>query len=269
MADMEVHEHIVVDGKTAKLQHPVLHHNVESLSHYIRKHDEYSNWDAKVWVEGEASSGELAPSFFGSQAQRRRWLRKNFFAIPGSPLLFFLYRYIFRLGFLDGIPGLIYCSLRAFTPSAIRKLLINALAATGLTDAAGEPAHVLPARFPQDLRDRRHHERPAAPHRPGHLRPQEHRHHDRVQGRLPGRGDRGPPGVHRPPRATRPSEEYRTPTDEEWDAFLAHFEKRKVSVGTCARAFASPCVHEHACVRCSLLRPDPAQRRKRVEVRSQ
>ena len=32
-------------------------------------------------------------------------------------------------------------------------------------------------------------------------------------------------------RATRPSEEYRTPTEEEWDAFLAHFEKRKVSVG--------------------------------------
>jgi hypothetical protein len=47
-------------------------------------------------------------------------------------------------------------------------------------------------------------------------------------------------------RATRPGEEYRTPTEEEWDAFLAHFEKRKVSVGTCARAFASPCVHEHA-----------------------
>ena len=25
-------------------------------------------------------------------------------------------------------------------------------------------------------------------------------------------------------RATRPSEEYRTPTDDEWDSFLAHFE---------------------------------------------
>ena len=68
-------------------------------------------------------------------------------------------------------------------------------------------------------------------------------------------------------RATRPSEEYRTPTEEEWDAFLAHFEKRKVSVGTCARAFASPCVHEHACVRCSLLRPDPAQRDRLEEIR--
>lgn len=68
-------------------------------------------------------------------------------------------------------------------------------------------------------------------------------------------------------RAARPSEEYRTPTEEEWDAFLAHFEKRKVSIGTCARAYSSPCVHEHACVRCSLLRPDPAQRGRLEEIR--
>jgi hypothetical protein len=68
--------------------------------------------------------------------------------------------------------------------------------------------------------------------------------------------------------AARPSEEYRTPADEEWDAFLAHFEKRKVSVGTCARAFATPCVHEHACVRCSLLRPEPAQRGRLEEIRA-
>lgn len=116
MADMEVHEHIVLDGDTngraAHLKHPLLHHNVESLSRYIRKHDEYSNWEAKVWLEGEANAKDLRPSLFGSQAQRRRWLRKKFFAIPGSPILFFLYKYIFSLGFLDGIPGLIYCGLQ-------------------------------------------------------------------------------------------------------------------------------------------------------------
>lgn len=116
MADMEVHEHVVLDrtsgGKTAKLRNPLLHHNVESLSHYIRKHDEYSNWEARVWLEGAASVQDLAPSFFGSQAQRRRWLRKKLFALPGSPMLFFLYKYILRLGFLDGIPGLIYCSMQ-------------------------------------------------------------------------------------------------------------------------------------------------------------
>lgn len=68
-------------------------------------------------------------------------------------------------------------------------------------------------------------------------------------------------------RASRPGEEYRTPTEEEWDAFLAYFEKRKVSIGTCGRAFSSPCVHEHACVRCSLLRPDPVQRGRLEEIR--
>ena len=36
-------------------------------------------------------------------------------------------------------------------------------------------------------------------------------------------------------RQARPSEEYRTPTEEEWDQFLAHFEKRKLSAGICAR----------------------------------
>lgn len=116
MADMEVHEHVVLEGeakgKTARLNHPLLHHNIESLSHYIRKHDEYSNWDARVWLAGDASRKDLAPSLFGSQAQRRRWLRNKFFAIPGSPAMFFIYKYIFCLGFLDGIPGLIYCGLQ-------------------------------------------------------------------------------------------------------------------------------------------------------------
>lgn len=68
-------------------------------------------------------------------------------------------------------------------------------------------------------------------------------------------------------RALRPSEEYRTPTDAEWQEFLGHFERRKVSLGTCGRAFAATCIHEHACIRCSLLWPDPAQRPRLVEVR--
>jgi hypothetical protein len=45
------------------------------------------------------------------------------------------------------------------------------------------------------------------------------------------------------------------------------FEKRKVSIGTCARAFGTPCTHEHACVRCSLLGPDPSQRARLEEIR--
>ena len=41
-------------------------------------------------------------------------------------------------------------------------------------------------------------------------------------------------------RALRPSEEYRTPTDDEWEEFLGHFERRKVALGDCGRAFGTP-----------------------------
>lgn len=68
-------------------------------------------------------------------------------------------------------------------------------------------------------------------------------------------------------RALRPSEEYRTPTEEEWQEFLGHFERRKVATGTCARAFSTPCLHEHACIRCPMLWPDPAQRDRLVDIR--
>jgi integrase len=156
---------------------------------------------------------------------------------------------------------------RPFTPSAIRKLLIGALAATGLTDAAGDPLMFSPHDF------RRIFVTDAIMSGlPPHIAQVicGHKTIDTTIGYkavYPAEAIEAHRAFIARRRATRPSEEYRTPTDEEWDAFLAHFEKRKVSVGTCARAFASPCVHEHACVRCSLLRPEPAQRTRLEEIR--
>ena len=113
MADMEVHEHVVVKGATRKLAHPLIHHNVESLFRYIQKHNEYSNWEARVWLDGNRNKEEeIQPSLWGTQAQRRRWLRRHFLWLPGSPLAFFLYKYVWSLGFLDGVPGLIYCAMQ-------------------------------------------------------------------------------------------------------------------------------------------------------------
>jgi integrase len=68
-------------------------------------------------------------------------------------------------------------------------------------------------------------------------------------------------------RALRPGEEYRVPTDQEWEEFLGHFELRKVATGTCGRAFGTPCVHEHSCLRCSMHWPDPAQHARIAEIR--
>ncbi|MFI0716401.1 integrase [Streptomyces inhibens] len=67
-------------------------------------------------------------------------------------------------------------------------------------------------------------------------------------------------------RTERPSEEYRELTATEWDEFLSHFELRKVALGTCGRDYATPCQHENACVRCPLLRVDPAQQPRLEEI---
>ena len=71
-------------------------------------------------------------------------------------------------------------------------------------------------------------------------------------------------------RTLRPGEEYRVPTDAEWEQFLGlpiNFELRKVATGTCGRAFGTPCAHEHSCLRCSMHWPDPAQRTRIAQIR--
>ena len=67
-------------------------------------------------------------------------------------------------------------------------------------------------------------------------------------------------------RATRPTAEYREPTDPEWQAFEQHFALRKLELGSCARPYGTPCKHEHACIRCPMLRMDPRQRARLAEI---
>jgi integrase len=67
-------------------------------------------------------------------------------------------------------------------------------------------------------------------------------------------------------RTLRPEAEYREPTNDEWREFQAHFALRKVELGTCGRPYGTPCKHEHACVRCPMLRVDPAQRTRLIDI---
>lgn len=67
-------------------------------------------------------------------------------------------------------------------------------------------------------------------------------------------------------RATRPETEYREPTAEEWREFQQHFALRKLELGTCGRPYGTPCKHEHACIRCPMLRVDPKQRARLIEI---
>jgi hypothetical protein len=67
-------------------------------------------------------------------------------------------------------------------------------------------------------------------------------------------------------RALRPADEYGPVDPNEWSEFEDHFDKRKVELGNCDRPYGSPCQHEHACIRCPMLRINPAMLPKLAEL---
>lgn len=156
---------------------------------------------------------------------------------------------------------------RPITPPAIRRLLDHALTRTGLVDASRQPLRFLPHDF------RRIFITDAVLNgMPPHIAQLVVGHGDinttmGYKAVYPEEVINGHRAFIARRRALRPGEEYRTPTEQEWEEFLGHFERRKVAVGTCGRAYATPCSHEHACLRCPLLRPDPTQRGRLVEIR--
>jgi integrase len=155
---------------------------------------------------------------------------------------------------------------RPLSPSAIRRFLDIALANTGLTDASGAALRFTPHDF------RRVFLTDAVMHgMPPHIAQLVAGHRDinttmGYKAVYPEEVINGHRAFIARRRSLRPGEEYRTPTDEEWEEFLGHFERRRVALGDCGRSYASPCIHEHSCLRCPLLRPAPAQRPRIVEI---
>ena len=155
---------------------------------------------------------------------------------------------------------------RPINPEAIRALLTVALKDSGLTDASNRPLHFVPHDF------RRLFVTDALLNgMPPHIAQLVCGHKDinttmGYKTVYPEEVINGHRAFIARRRAARPDEEYRTPTDEEWEEFLGHFERRKVALGTCGRSYATSCIHEHSCLRCPLLRPDPAQRPRLVEI---
>lgn len=111
MADIEIHEHVLIDGRVSRLHNPLRHENVASLARYLAKHNEYSTWEACVWQNGVRNSADLP--CLGRQARFRRTLKSAFLRFPGSPVVVFLFKYLLCLGCLDGVAGFIHAVLAA------------------------------------------------------------------------------------------------------------------------------------------------------------
>lgn len=116
--DREMDEHIVIlSGKTEKLKNDFVDDNKKDLSDWTAKHNNYSTREARERIKS-LNSGSQAPSVnLSGQANAKRIVKNNFYSkLPlfFRALLYFIYRYLFRLGFLDGKEGLIFHFLQGF-----------------------------------------------------------------------------------------------------------------------------------------------------------
>jgi len=90
----EVHETIVLEGPSGKLEHPLLHYSFPSIREHLGTIQQYTS--------------------LGSAALARSGRSFSVVRLLGSPLFMFLQQYIGKRGFLDGIPGLVASVLSAF-----------------------------------------------------------------------------------------------------------------------------------------------------------
>jgi len=109
----EIDEHIILlEGKAEELKNDFIHDDKKSLSDWIEKHNSYSTREVETILNLKSEIPAL-----GGQPARKRWLKEKFYY--RLPLFcrafgYFIYRYFFCLGFLDGKEGLIYHFLRIF-----------------------------------------------------------------------------------------------------------------------------------------------------------
>lgn len=113
-------EHVVLSGTVRRIDADFVDHNLNSLTWWTDKHNKYASREAVDLLNLEYHfmprdrEGELRG---GEQASAKRWLKENIYArLPGGlrAFAYFLYRYLVRLGFLDGREGAIFHVLQGF-----------------------------------------------------------------------------------------------------------------------------------------------------------
>jgi glycosyltransferase involved in cell wall biosynthesis len=122
MEDRWMDEHIKLEGRTIVSNIDVIESNYDrqkNIALWTDKHNKYSTREAIEFLIQKHKLKQLdtVAKFWGSRTERKRWLKeKLYFRIPLflRPFLYYIHRYIFKLGFLDGKEGLIFHYLHAF-----------------------------------------------------------------------------------------------------------------------------------------------------------
>lgn len=119
--DKWMDEHIrVFSGRTEVVEvGDQVDDNLNSLTWWTEKHNGYATREMVDMLSIEydlRKEEEVEPKFFGTEEQRKRWLKIKYVKFPlfVRPFLNFVLRYIFKGGFLDGKQGLVWHFLQGF-----------------------------------------------------------------------------------------------------------------------------------------------------------
>ena len=121
-------EHIKVAGPTLDLQGEIIDDNLQSLTWWTAKHNSYASREAVNLLNLEyhfMPHDTVACLRGGKQAGVKRWLKEQVYArLPGGfrAFAYFCYRYVIRLGFMDGQAGTAFHFLQGFW----RRYLVDA-----------------------------------------------------------------------------------------------------------------------------------------------
>ena len=100
--DRWMDEHIIVDGPTAALHGEIIDDNRNPLDWWIAKHNAYAGREV-IDILCSADKDGLLPGF--GRTAVKRWIKLRLYTrLPGGLRagLYFFYRFVVRLGFLDG-----------------------------------------------------------------------------------------------------------------------------------------------------------------------
>ncbi|HEX6979644.1 MAG TPA: glycosyltransferase family 2 protein [Alphaproteobacteria bacterium] len=108
-------QHFYVDGRTGKLRSPMIDDIRLSLSEWTQRHNRWSDAEVDELLAPEPS-GVIKSDREGDPVSEKRRQRDFYYRQPPflRALLLFLYRYVWKRGFLDGREGLIFYVLQTF-----------------------------------------------------------------------------------------------------------------------------------------------------------
>ena len=112
-------EHLrILEGQTAQLKHQFIDDNRMTVGQFIEKHNNYASREAALLLDAEFCLTDInqLSTDHGSEVEKKRAQKAKYARMPlfWRAFGYFIYRYVFKCGFLDGKEGFLWDFLQGW-----------------------------------------------------------------------------------------------------------------------------------------------------------